>query len=317
MATQNGLSWNSLFLTGSICDLDTGRWHARTKIRAQDLGILDSDEVAKALALGSHRLAPSAAFEGIQSITNQAKRALEYHSLNFAMIRGARYVPSEQLETLLGKLRAAKVQHTEAVDSFVANYASVKAAMLPVILQALKDACQGKGPEIVENAFARVQAEYPSEDKVRNKFFFKWTTYAVQSAKASAAAQAAGEEAENIKGVVKGMVEQLRSDLIEKVSAVMAVAQKGGKIKSNSLESAIACLDRVDGLNVLGDESLSTQTKAIRSVLLSIDPKADVPTGMLAQLEGMRTDLEQGTAEAVRQAEESLMGLGVRRLAAV
>lgn len=316
MTTQtqsNGLSWNSLFLTGSVVDIDAGRWYARTKIKPEDLGIVDSPEVAKALSLGSHRLAPPEAFEEIQGIVSRAKRALEFHSLKFAMIAGARYVPSDQMEPLMMKLREAKRQYKDALERFVANYDSVIAAMLPTIKQALTDAAKGD-MAVVDQALARIQSEYPSSDQIRAKFYFKWSIYAVQSAKGAAAAEAAEEEAESIKGVVKGMVEQLRTDLAEKVSGVMEVIKKGGKLKKNSLAAALTCLDRTDSLNVLGDLELTRQTRAIREALMNLDPETDAPAGTVDQLGNLKSELEQGAAEAVAQAEQALMGLGVRKL---
>lgn len=312
--TQNtGLSWNNLFLTGSVVDIDAGRWYARTKIRPEDFGITDSPEVAKALSLGNHRLAPAEAFEEIQGIVNRAKRALEFHSLRFSMIQGARYVPSEQMEPLMMKLREARRQYAEALDRFVANYDTVVKDMLPTIRAALLDACKGD-MEVASQAFNRIQSEYPTAAEIRSKFYFKWSIYAVQSAKGAAAAEAAEEEAESIKGVVKGMVEQLRTDLAEKVNGVMEVIRKGGKLKKQSLSAALTCLDRTDALNVLGDVELSRQVRAIRDALMNLDPEQDAPVGTIDQLGTLKTELEQGAAEAVAQAEAALMGLGRRKL---
>lgn len=312
---SQAISWNSLFLTGSIIDTEATRWHARTKIKPADLGIEDSEEVAKALALGSHRLFPAEAFEEINQIVSQAKRAVEHHSLTFAMIRGARYVPSEQLDQLLVKLRNYRTAHRLAVDQFLRDYDRVKAEMLPVILQALRDAARDS--LAVDGAYNRVLAEYPSLQDVRAKFSFRWSIYAVQSSTGSQAAEVAQEESENIKGVVRGMVEQLRTDVADKIAKVMAVIQKGGKLKESSISSAITCLDRVDALNVLGDESLRRQTQALRSALTSIDPNEEVALGTLNQLDTLHGELESGAEEAVRVAEQNLIGLGVRKLAVV
>jgi hypothetical protein len=313
MTTQsNGLSWNQLFLTGSVVDIDAGRWYARTRIKPADLGIPDSEEVSKALALGNHRLAPPEAFEDIQGIVSRAKRALEARSLNFAMIKGARYVPSEQMEQLLAILRDLRSQHKAAKSRFIEAYAKVRADMEPIILQALRDAT--KEPTAVERAFQRIQAEYPTPGQIEDMFYFKWNVYAVQSSRSAQASEVAEEESESIKSVVKGMVEQLRGELVEKVGSLLDSAKKGGKLRTTSISSALTCLDRADSMNVLGDSELAKLTRALRNAIMNIDPEKDVSTGMLDELDGLKTELETGAAEAVAQAEQALMGLGVRKL---
>jgi hypothetical protein len=246
-------------------------------------------------------------------IVNRAKRALDARSLNFAMIKGARYVPSEQTEQLLAIFRDLRTQYKAAKQRFVDGSTKVWADWEPVLRKALLDAL--KDESLVTAAMDRIRAEYPTAQQLEDKFYFRWNVYAVQSAKSAKAGEVAEEEAESIKGVVKGMVEQLRGELVEKVGSLLTSAQKGGKLRSTSISSALTCLDRADSLNVLGDGELTRMTRAIRSALMNIDPEKDVGSDALTELDSLKTELETGAAEAVAQAEQALMGLGVRKLA--
>src|SRR4051812_1170605 len=116
------LGWNDLFFTGSVVDLAVSVWGARIQIKASDLGIEDSEEVRKALSLGSHRLVPPESLTAISAAAGKAQRAVDHHSLNFALIRGARYVPDTALPPLLEKLRVAREEFHGAVSAFLETY---------------------------------------------------------------------------------------------------------------------------------------------------------------------------------------------------
>ena len=88
MTENSNVGWGALFLNGSVLDLDIGLWSAKTKILPSDFGISDSDEVKRALSLGTHRLFPKESFEEILSVVRDAKTATQYHSLPFPFVRG-------------------------------------------------------------------------------------------------------------------------------------------------------------------------------------------------------------------------------------
>lgn len=305
------VNWNDLFLTGSIVDIELSMWRARTKIKASDLGIDDSPEVHKVLSLGNHRLFPAKAFEQLNLISGQAKRSLEHHSLNFAMIRGARYVPNSGIDELLGKLRAYKKEFLQEVEVFMQNYEKTKEEMLPVIEKALKDAA--RTPEIAETAFHRVQAEYPSVEEIRSKFAIRWSVYAIQSPKSSAAKEAALEETDSIKSVVRGMIEQLRGEVTEKLKVLTDLIGKGGKVPKQSIDSARSLINRIDSLNVMGDRVLTDQVRALGRFLDGLESEEDLGTVAIGIGEIQRT-LESSIEEAVKEAEERLTGVGKRKL---
>lgn len=306
------INWSDLFFAGSVVDLEVSLWRPFVRIKPEDLGIEDTPDVNRALSLGRHRLAPAKAMEDIALIAGQAKRSLEYHSLQFAMIRGARYVPNAALRELLGKLREYRRQFNDAVGAFCDRYEAVKAEQLPIIERALQGAA--RTPEAAAAAFIRVQAEYPDVGTVRAKFGISWKVYAIQSAKNAAAKEAAEDEAGNVKDVIRSMIEQLRGEVAERLKAMTDTISKGGKLPKGSIDATLAALDRVDSMNVMGDTGLRKQTEALRAMLLS---DAENGPGMAETFTKAQTELTESVATAVKEAEERLTGVGRRKFGKV
>jgi hypothetical protein len=306
------LSWNALFLNGSIVSLSVGAWRARVALRASDLGVEDSPEVQKALTHGNTRLMPRKAFESITSASREAAGLVDRYSVNFGLIRGARYVPEGNLPKLLGMLAKVKNDHAAAVDAFMDQFEAQRDAILPVIEKALQDAA--KTPEAARAAFERIQAEYPAASEVRGQFSLSWSVYALSSPKSAATAEAAKQEAEGVKSILGDMVKQLRADITDKVQSIMEICAKGGKLPERSIDVALELLDRVDSLNILGDRELEAQTRALRKMLVKVDPKA-VDSGFVTGLTQVQEALKGSVEDAIRQAEDSLTGLGRRQIA--
>ncbi len=310
------LSWNALFLSGSVVSLSTSMWRARAKIRAEDLGIDNTSEVQAALSLGNHRLAPAKAFEDILKPAREASRVIDFYSVNFGLIKGARYVPEANLPKLLAELNRLKIEFYDATQAFMDNFEPTRAAMLPVIGQALKDAT--KDWVAAEKAFQRIQAEYPSALEVRGKFSLGWSVYAIRSPKTADAGAFAEQETQEVKSIVADMVKQLRGEMTEKLQDILSITAKGGKLQGKSLESANQMLDRLETLNILGDTVLVDQIRAMRSVLSSVDTEkvagANYDATLVTGLNDIQKVLETSVEEAIANAERTLTGVGRRKL---
>lgn len=308
---MSNLNWNALFANGSIVDLGTSMWRARLGIKPSDLGITDTTAVQKVLSLGVHRLAPSKAFENINEPAKAASRAIEHYSMNFGLIRGARYVPDKNLPKLLAELKKYRQSFNSAVNDFMDNYDKMKAEQMPLIRKALQDAAQT--PEAAQIAFNRVLSEYPEAHEVRSKFNIQWNVYAIQGARSKAALAAATEEQENVKSIVSSMVTELRSEMQDKLKAVLALTAKGGKLSTKSIESAVTMLDRLESLNVLGDQVLADQINSLRDAFMGMD-KGQVTQDFVTGLNEVQTALEASVEQAIADAESNLTSVGKRKL---
>lgn len=291
------------------------------KIKPQDLGIEPSEEVNRVFSLGQHRLAPSEAFEKIRTPVNQAKNAIDAYSMNFAMIRGARYVPEVHIEKLMGRLVVYQQAFNAAVDEFMEKYQEMRDEQMPIILKAIQDAHTRSGvtdgqpfDEVaVREAFSRIEAEYPSAATVRSKFGLTWNVYAVQGSRSKAAAEMIAGETAQVKSIIGEMVGELRKELSEKVSGLLEITKKGGKLTDNSIGSAMSLLTKLESMNVLGDRVLADQITSLRAALSTVD-KSEVGDDFTMGLNQVKAELNQSVEQAIKEAEENLTGLGRRKL---
>jgi uncharacterized protein DUF3150 len=309
------LTWDTLFLSGSVLSLSASQWLARLKTKPADFGIADSDAVHNALTLGAVRLAPHESFATINEVIGKAKRAVDYYSLTFGFIYGSRYVPEKNMTKLLDRLKELQAEFDAAVATFVGEYDATKTAMLPVIEAALREA--SKSEEAATNAIARVRQQYPTASQVRSKFGLYWQVYAIQGPKTAGADTALASEGETVKSVVAEMVGQLRTEVTEKLADVLSLVQKGGALKAVSIEAALAVLDRIDTVNVLGDATLTAQVKSLRAALKGIEPGKRIEDATVQGLQDIQVELSGSIDDAIKAAEAKLTGAGRRKLTRV
>ena len=316
MVAREKLTWDQLFGNGVVVDIDIHVWRARTSIKPADLGIPDSVEVHKALALGCLRLVPKDALDRIKELVAQAKRTLEYYSMSFPFVYGVRYVPTKSQKVLFENLKDIQNKINEAADEFsFADYATAKNEQLPIIRKALQDATGNT--EQAAAAYDRVAAEYPSPEDVRKKFGLTWRVFTISGSKSADASSGAQEETENVKGVVREMITQLRGEFTDKLGAVMAAVARGGKIPQPSVDSAIEVMDRIDAMNVFGDGELTNQVSILRRILKSATDDGTTKSeriGMVSDLSTMAKTMDKTVEQAVAEAEKSLTSLGRRKL---
>jgi hypothetical protein len=305
------LQWSDLFTKGSIVDLDVRKWLAREKLSAVDLGIENTDDVKKAFSLGTHRLAPQEAFDGITRAVHMAQIAMAKYTMPFALIRGARFAANDRLPLLFNDLRIAKDAFIDAVNVFCSNYEIIKATMLPVLEAALKDAA--RTPEAAYIALMRLQSEYPTRDEVASKFELSWSVYTLASATASEAKEAVVDDCNKIKSVVRGMLESLRGEVSDKVINLINLASKGGKINKKSVNAAKEALDRAEDMNrMINDNVLRDQIGTLRALLDNTTSENNVAS-VIKSLETVKEALAIDVSAAIENAEKQLTGFGQRR----
>lgn len=310
------ITWNDLFTQGTLIDYSVHLWRARIRLTAEDLGIDATDDVQKAFSFGCHRLAPTKSFEEINSAVNAWMKDIEDHSFDFPLLRGVRYVPDTQVPELQRKLDERKREFNIAVDEFLDRYNTMMQEVLPTIEQALHDAA--KTSEAAKSAFSRVVQEYPSVSKVAKKFDLEWNFFTISIPISKEAAVTAKSAIPQVQSVITSMIDQLRSELSDKVGNLLTLTQniKDGKsrskagLASKSKKSALAVLDRVDRLNIMNDDTLTEQVSMLR-LLLSNDN--DLSTTVRG-LKSVKSNLEADISAVVEAAEKRMTGLGNRKI---
>jgi len=313
------ITWGDLFSQGTLIDFTVHMWRARIQLKPQDLGIDATSDVQKALSFGCHRLAPAEAFDEINACVRGWQKEIDDHSLAFPLLDGVRYVPDSEVKELQDNLASWRDKFTVAVSNFIAKYDEMMGSMLPTIEQALSEAA--KTPEAAAAALSRVTREYPLSQQVAQKFGLEWNFFTITMPSSKEAAKQAKASTPQIQKVVSSMIEQLRKELTDKVETLLSLAQKAkdGTARSKegigdkSRKSALAVLDKVERLNVLGDPILQEQTKVLRLLLDGTDGESDFGR-MMTDLGQVKSTLETDIAAAAKVAEKKLTGLGNRKL---
>lgn len=311
------ITWNDLFTQGTLIDFSIHLWRARIRLTAEDLGIDSTEDVQKAISFGCHRLAPASAFETINAIIHAWERDIFDHSLAFPILEGVRYVPDDQVKVLQTKLDMHLRDFEIEVAAFLETYEAMIQEQLPVIEKALAGAA--KTPESAAAALSRIISEYPSRQRVAEKFGLEWNFFTISVPASKAAAQTAKSAVPQIQKVVSGMVEQLRTELAGKVANLISLAKKSqdGTAQTKdgfgkrSKQSALDVLMKVDRLNFLDDATLREQTKILRSLLETDQSELN---GVVRDLNRVQNALESDIATASAFAEKRLTGLGNRKL---
>jgi hypothetical protein len=306
-------NWTDIFNSGCIFDLGIARPSLKIQNTPDDLGVPDTGAVKKAFTLGHLRLVDAKAFEDVNSAAQRASKAVIRHSMPFALIRGARYVPNSKLPKLLAELREARAEFDEAANKFMWAYEATKASQEPVIKAALADASRGL-PGMADEAWRRVQANYPSAEEIRAAFSLTWTVYQLANANAQEAREEALNTAGQIKGVVRGMVEGLRADVAEKVACLIKLSENGGKLNGKSINAAGEVIARVRELNeAIGDNGLERELRSLEGILFDAKEERNA-SRLVSAFEATKAALAEGLEAAVASAEESLTGMGRRKI---
>lgn len=309
------LRWNDLFLQGSIINLSVSRWRANMRLLPEDLGLTNDQAktLKRGVSLGVIRLASKEISVPPLSMERKAKDIIDMNSIAFPMIKGARFVPEDKIQAVLDQLDQVKRDFAERVSALVdpANFEEMKTEAMPIIKKSINELV--KTPEHAESAYERVLRQYPTAGQVRQKFAMTWSVYSLSGTNGND--ELLKGEAESVRGVVKNMIQKLRTEIKEKLTTIMDIAASGGKLTDRSIASAEAVLDRIDQMNFLGDPTLTAQIRSMRSILKNVrTAEGKVGTTSIDGLNGIKKELDKSVEDAVRAAEEKLTGMGRRKL---
>lgn len=310
--SELALTWADLFCNGSLIDLDVKVWDGLVRLKAEDLGIPDTEEVKTALTFGHERLVPKGSLQEIRDKAYQARSEVDRFSIPFKLVPGSRYLPLSSRKELVEKLEVFKNQFLAAVNKFLEDYETNSAKQQEVLLKALTDA--SKNEAVAERALARLRGLYPTNQELHEKFDLLWRTYSIAAPQDGTAD---GTEGNAIKEEIESMIDKLRERLTEKVKSILELVSRGGKITAKTYNSATKMCDRIMSLNMFGDAGLIAAVAAIREAVSAASNQEDGAGETLKNgLEHVEEELIRSREEAIAKAAERLAGRAERRMEA-
>lgn len=301
-----GLSWEQLFLQGSLFDFSAGFWSGQVRLKPKDLGIPNTHAVKEALNMAHIRLVKKDHIDDLRKIVQEARGLIEKNSIPFTLVKGAAYIPISRRVELEARLEQLKIEFNASVAIFVLEYEGLRAEMEPIIRKAIADATIGDSIVGAE----RVLGMYPPKEVISHKFHFSWFSFAMSAPLDGAIAGEIEKSAGQVTDAVKSMVSSLRDKVIKKISEIIDLIVRGGKYSSKTINSARRAIQNARKLNILNDTTLERTLGQFESVLVSYNGDNENPESFELIRDRLKTNLDK----AVEEATDRLMSLGKRKV---
>jgi len=253
-----------IFSKGILVDLTIGKWGARKKLNADDLG-LNEDEVSDIFSLGQKWMVDRKMFDDINRIAREAESYLKFHSLNFP-VKGIRFIPKDMIEDVSERMNEFKNDYYSLTNEFVdKNYSNSV------------DKIKKEYPEQWE----KFNGHYPNKAELKRKYIFEYQFFQL-----SLPDKNAGILSEKEIMTQRNFINQQLSDFAEmygkvlrarisKVAVNLQKRFKDGKIfKQNSINNLMELCDTFqNGLNFLDDKTVSNTVRDLKKMFNGVDAK--------------------------------------------
>jgi len=320
-------TWDDIFGSMAAIGIHHTSYTGRMSLTAELLGVKVTDAVQAVIRFGSIRLLPEEAYKNLSACVSAARDTLHRNSVKFAMIPGSRLVRLDKLDELISQLKMCKIAYDAAKEEFRANFYANRDKQLPILRAAFSTALEVEDAETPEEAAARLKlldhvmtiitANYPSADEAADRFSLRWSSpFSIDRSKKSVSEDDVQAELADVKDVLKGIIEELRSDLSERVKDLRDLIMRGGKITKKTTNSARDAIGRLRDLNIVNDTVLLAQIEAVELWLNRLDSNAAdaVTNGIVVGLDEVMKAVESDADVAAAAASAALSGAGKRKL---
>jgi len=310
---MSSVTFADLFSQGSLCDLDVSTWAGLARVKPTDLGIPKTAAVAKALTFGHERLVAKSMLDPIRRHETDARKLLDENSIPFPLVQGSRYIPKARRTEIEAKLEELRGKFNAAVETFAAGYEAHRTEMRGTLRKAITDAA--KDAAGIDGTMARLEGLYPSQEGVKNLFSMSWRFFSIAPPQDGTLADG---ETNAVEEAIEDMIKRLREEVAEKMTDMLALVARGGKLTQKTYNSAKAVCDRLESLNIFGDAGLAEAINKLRAVVNQAAAHGSDRTSagnVLAEgLAPIKEALAKSADEAVKAAAERITGKGLRRM---
>jgi hypothetical protein len=281
---------NDISRKGCFVSLSVSMWGASKKLGTDEVDV--GEDADPTLFSTNMALIDKAALKPIRSIANEGTVAIKVKALPFDL-RSISFVPNGLVAGLVEELDGLKTRYWQAVDGFLASYASHK------------EQARAKLGEHFD------ETHYPSVAEMRGRFDWRVRVVSMESPQHMAAvdprifAQIQREFQAEMAEFRQTAMDTLRGRFVEMVAHLAERLTPGADGKAKTFKDASVnhlqdFLRDFESLNIADDQTLKREVERMRGLL-------DGKTGK--DFRGRGGDLQQDVAQAMQKAAQAIGGM--------
>lgn len=323
------MSMDIIFNNYGAISLHTSSWPGRIPLTPELVNLENDPAITGVMRLGSLSALPDEATKEINKVYSDAREYLRINSVKFAKLPGVRLVQLDKMQEVVEGLRGHRRLVEEAVAKYEADFEKYVSDHRPTIeaglFKALKldkldtsDPAFLRGAAVLSDLMSYVSGAYPTPREAAARFRLYWSSpFKLDRAKDGVDAESAAAEVEEVKSVLQGVTEELRSELVKcVVEPVKRLLAKEGKITKRTTNAARETIKRIRSLNIIGDTTLTLALDQAELWCNRIDSDAvgAIQNGLAAGFDEIEQLAQVDIESAVEQAEAALTAIGRRRI---
>jgi len=294
------ITWGDIYEKGVRVKLRISKWTARKMLNFEELGLepksgQDAAKLNKLFTPGVKRLIDKKRMGVFSSLESRARKVLEWNALPLPI--DGFFVTDERFIALKTSFDVLSKDFAIEVDKLSAEYEELRKDMENEYREYAAETLFDKVEtgELSREEFGdlfvqKIASLYPSPEELKGKFAFTYTVEEVtapkdfkleiidesEQADISAVRKISrkaiqdhykSQQKELIDSFLNNAAISLRRELVEVCEHIKNVITNGDRFTENSLKSLSSKIDRIRGLNFLGDKEIEGQLKNIDSYL--------------------------------------------------
>ena len=238
----DGIAMNKIWDKGVLCQIQSSVWSMEVRLEPKDLN-MNSEEVPTFMRLGTKRLLPQRVRDEFNKHIWNAKSSAKKYGIQY-FISNSFFIPFGNMDRLTERINKERTAFYERLENFLTRYAPLRESYLE------------------ENDSYRhiLEEHYPTSEVIRSKFKFNVVYYAASISDVSLGDIGSAEEVylEWAVGAANTLREEAR-DVADRVAKRIADGTDNGK----TMRPVQTLLDRIQKMDLLGEDSLLNATKAL------------------------------------------------------
>jgi len=255
VTAEKGLTWtaqeksmdddiaiNKIWDKGVLCQIQSSVWSMEVRLEPKDLN-MNSDEIPTFMKLGTKRLLPQGVRDEFNKHIWNAKSSAKKYGFPY-FISNSFFIPFGNMDKLTERLSKERTAFYERLENFLTRYTPLRESYLRE-----------------NDAYRHILEEhYPSPEVIRSKFKFNVVYYAASISDVNLGDIGSAEEVylEWAVNVANSLRKEAR-EVAESIDARIT----DGTISGKTMRKVQTLLDRVQKMDVLGEDSLLNATKTL------------------------------------------------------